>query len=250
MHFPHAVRDPIHGYIRLTDLEIRGIDTPELQRLRGITQLGLTERVFPGARHSRFEHALGALEVVTRIFEELRGRLGIAGLLEPLGVPVKTEEYEHWVTVARWVALLHDLGHAPFSHVTEGLLPDGRNHEDVTSELVRGGAIAKVLDRAGERLARDVRTVLAHEAPLDRPARFVRETIAGSVGADRMDYLLRDSHATGVSYGVFVTYVYDSVYQLVGTISPDPDGAGPQPRLAERTTFDTRGIAIKVESGT
>ncbi|MFQ5655395.1 MAG: HD domain-containing protein, partial [Planctomycetota bacterium] len=101
MSYPHAIRDPIHGYVRLTAAEIRGIDTPEMQRLRGISQLGLTERVYPGARHSRFEHAIGALEVVTRILEELRGRLGVAGVLRPLGIPPRSREYERLLETAR-----------------------------------------------------------------------------------------------------------------------------------------------------
>ncbi len=203
MRLPHVVRDPIHGYVRLSDEEIRGIDSREIQRLRGISQLGLTERVYPGARHSRFEHALGALEVVTRIFEELRGRLGVAGILEPLGVRPSVDEYDHLLRVARWVALLHDLGHAPFSHVTERLLPQGRNHEDLTSQLVDHGEIGPILSAAGAAVSDDVRAVLRDSDTLSPALRFVRETVAGPLGADRMDYLLRDSYATGVNYGVF-----------------------------------------------
>lgn len=207
LHLPHAIRDPIHGYIRLTDAEIRGIDTPEFQRLRSISQLGLTEQVYPGARHSRFEHALGALEVVTRILETLRGRLGLETLLGPLELEPEPDAFEELLVVARWVALLHDLGHAPFSHVTESLLPTGASHERVTRRILREGEVGRVVAHHGEAVSTSVDRVLAaaggEAVELSPALAFVRELVTGPVGADRMDYLLRDSAATGVSYGVF-----------------------------------------------
>lgn len=207
MHLPHAIRDPIHGFIRLTDAEIRGIDTREFQRLRSISQLGLTERVYPGARHSRFEHALGALEVVTRILETLRGKLGLETLLGPLELDPNTEQFERLVTVARWVALLHDLGHAPFSHVTESLLPTGASHERATRRILQHGTIGKVLADQGDDVFHAVDQILAfaggEPVELEPALAFASELVTGPVGADRMDYLLRDSSATGVSYGVF-----------------------------------------------
>ncbi|MEE8142798.1 MAG: HD domain-containing protein [Planctomycetota bacterium] len=221
MHFPHAIRDPIHGYIRLTEAEVRGIDTPEVQRLRGISQLGLTERVYPGARHSRFEHALGCLEVATRIFEELRGRIGIAGLLTPLGLPAQLADYQALLAVVRWVGLLHDLGHAPFSHVSEDLLPMGQSHEHLTVEMVSSGAVGEVLRQTGENLYEQVIQIL-HPASQDLPPplAFAREVISGPLGADRMDYLLRDSAATGVSYGIF------DLGRILHTLQPAPSRGG------------------------
>ncbi len=204
MHFPHVIRDPIHGYIRLTDAEIAGIDSREVQRLRQISQLGLTERVYPGARHSRFEHALGTLFVATRMLESLRGRYGLEALLTPLGVSTTETEYQQLLGVARWSALLHDIGHAPFSHVTEERLPPGSTHEDLTFQLIQNGDVEGRLRHAGQHLAESVTAVLnPNAADLPRPLQFVRELLAGPIGADRMDYLLRDSAATGVSYGVF-----------------------------------------------
>lgn len=214
LRYSEAIRDPIHGYVRLTEPELAGIDSREVQRLRGIAQLGLTDRVYPGARHTRFEHALGTLEVATRIFEDLRGRLGLEGLLPRLGLPVRSGEYDRLVTLTRWVALLHDVGHPPFSHVTEGLLQDGRSHEQLTVDLVRSGHVGELLAAQDSTLLADVLEVLGvmSRAPRDcaeshvdlaPPLAFVREVIAGEIGADRMDYLLRDSAATGVSYGIF-----------------------------------------------
>lgn len=207
MKTPHAIRDSIHGYVRLSDLEIEGIDTRELQRLRGISQLGLTERVYPGARHSRFEHALGTLEVATRILEDLRARLGLEGLLAPLGLSPQRSEYDRLLQITRWVALLHDVGHTPFSHGTEHLLPGGVGHEAWTAKLVSGGQVGDVIRGHDPELLEDVLRVLrvAHKTRSKLPPAlaFARELIAGEIGADRMDYLLRDSAATGVRYGVF-----------------------------------------------
>ncbi|MGE3165555.1 MAG: HD domain-containing protein [Planctomycetota bacterium] len=229
--YPEAIRDPIHGYVRLTEFELAGIDAREVQRLRSIAQLGMTDRVYPGARHSRFEHALGTLEVATRIFEDLRGRLGIDGLLPRLGLPPRAVDYERLLALTRWVALLHDVGHPPFSHVTEGLLPGGRSHEQLTVDLVRGGQVGGVLRRSDPTLLDDVVRVLeamsftSEDAAsggecLPPPLAFAREVIAGEVGADRMDYLLRDSAATGVSYGIF------DLDRILHTLVPVEAGRG------------------------
>ena len=197
-----AIRDSIHGTVRLSSLERRMFDTIEVSRLRRVSQLGLTELVFPGARHSRFEHALGSLAVVTRLFEELRGRVGLSSWMPALN---RTEsEFEHLLNVARLVAMLHDLGHTPFSHATESLLLGGDNHEDLTLRLIRSGEVSEVLSKGGSALREDVLHCLDLRRPaIDHAIGFIREVITGPLGADRMDYLLRDSRATGVSYGIF-----------------------------------------------
>ena len=209
-----AIRDAIHRYIPLTRLELQLLDCPEVQRLRHIAQLGLTERVYPGARHSRFEHALGTLHLATRVFEEMRGRLGIRGVLEPLGIEPSEREFDRWVTVTRLVALFHDLGHAPFSHVTEELLAvDGERvgHETITLRLVESydkeNSAADLLRKTDRELHDSVvlilRALANNESVLPPALAFAANVIAGPIGADRMDYLLRDSAATGVNYGLF-----------------------------------------------
>jgi len=216
-----AIRDSIHGTVRLSSLERRMFDTLELSRLRRVSQLGLTELVFPGARHSRFEHALGSLAVVTRLFEELRGRVGLSAWMPVLDR--SESEFAHLLDVARLVAMLHDLGHTPFSHATEGLLVAGGNHEDLTFRLIRRGEVSDVLSAGGSALRDDVINCLDLRQPaLDPAIGFIREAITGPLGADRMDYLLRDSRATGVSYGIF------DLDRVIHTVVPleSTDGEG------------------------
>lgn len=163
--------------------------------------------------------------MATRTMEELRGRCGLDDLMPRLGLPAQSTEYEQLLRTVRWVALLHDVGHPPFSHVTEGLLPDAGGdepltHEELTLELVQAGAVADALALDGAQAASDVLEVLRvlsrpENAGGSRPSEtgsrellpphleFARQVIGGPIGADRMDYLLRDSAATGVSYGVF-----------------------------------------------
>ena len=240
-----AIRDPIHGYIPLTATELRLLDCVEVQRLRHIAQLGLTQWVYPGARHSRFEHALGTLHVASRVFEEMRGRLGVARCLRPLGVDPNEREFEHLQDTARCVALLHDLGHAPFSHVTEELLPalsrsptssngdtsgaTTTSHEALTVELATQGSVGDCLRQCDPALYEDVLSVLRAlatpnegEPQLSAPLAFVAHVIAGPIGADRMDYLLRDSAATGVNYGLFDL---QRVLHTVIPVTPTAEGA-------------------------
>ena len=93
MQFSEAIRDPVHGMIRLENSDLDLIDSAPFQRLRNVRQLGLTDRVYPGACHSRFEHALGTMEVTTRLLEEMKSRLGLADLLRPLAISVSEDNY-------------------------------------------------------------------------------------------------------------------------------------------------------------
>jgi len=198
-----AIRDPVHRLIRLEREDLPLLDGAPVQRLRSISQLGLTDRVYPGARHSRFEHALGTLEVATMLLEEMRARLGLDALLGPLGLPESEDNWDQLVRMARLVALLHDIGHAPFSHVSEGLLPSG-GHEQMTLALLEHPAVADHLRQRGDAICDAVMRIL-DPTDLDLPPhlRFVRSLVCGRFGADRMDYLLRDSHCLGVQYGCF-----------------------------------------------
>jgi len=221
-----AIRDPIHGYVAFEPAEMRLIDTAEVQRLRRISQLGLTELVYPGARHSRLEHAIGTVAVVTRLFEGLRGRLGLERWFGALGLAATDREFGRTLAIARAAALLHDIGHAPFSHVTEELLPAGEGHEDRTLRLAREGEVGVALGERGTEFRDAVLACLdPRREPSEPPLAFVRETISGSLGADRMDYLLRDSRATGVSYGIF------DLERVLHTVVPIESDRAPGVRL-------------------
>ncbi|GAB6135184.1 HD domain-containing protein [Thermococcus prieurii] len=157
------VHDPIHGGIELDDFAVKLVDTAEFQRLRRITQLGLAFLVYPSARHTRFEHSLGTFHIARLIRERNPG----------------IDEG------AVYSALLHDLGHYPFSHTLECLFP---RHEDNTRWLIKHGEIGDVLM---ERFSlREFLGLLKH--PL----------VSGDIDADRMDYLVRDAYYTGVAYGL------------------------------------------------
>lgn len=176
-------RDPVHGLIELggADAEVGGVlDTRALQRLRRIRQMGFASLVYPGAEHSRFGHALGAFHVAGRV----AARLGLAA------------------DVARDVklaALVHDVGHGPFSHAWEAAL-GGASHEDWGRRILAEDA--------------ELRAALAAVAP-DLPARleaiftkryspgFARKLVSSQLDVDRMDYLLRDAHYSGVGYSTF-----------------------------------------------
>ena len=175
---PKIVNDPVYGFIavpRGTVLEV--VDHPWFQRLRRIKQLSLTHYVYPGAQHTRFQHALGALHLMTEALDSLRLK----------GVEITNEEYE----AAQLAILLHDIGHGPFSHTLEGDIIDA-HHESLTLCFMR----ALNTSFAGRlELAIDVFTG-AH------PKAFLHQLVSGQLDIDRLDYLNRDSYFTGVSEGV------------------------------------------------
>ena len=123
-----SLRDPVHGFIRADRLEAALINSRPLQRLRHIHQLGLTYLVFPGAEHSRFSHVLGAMHLAGRAYDALAAKAG--GALEA-GAPSRSRRR------VRAAALLHDLGHAPFSHSAEELFEGGIDHERMTRAAAR-----------------------------------------------------------------------------------------------------------------
>ncbi len=167
-----SVRDPVHGSIPLDEWVIPLIDSAAFQRLRRIQQLGTAHLVYPGANHRRFEHSIGAYH--------LAGRLAEA---------VHLDEQE--TLTLRAAALLHDVGHGPFSHAFEELQHhEGARHEDTTVDLVRWGPLADLLRQGG------IDPVAVSEAVVGQGP--LSGIVSGALDADRMDYLLRDAHYTGV----------------------------------------------------
>ncbi|HEY4594415.1 MAG TPA: HD domain-containing protein, partial [Thermoanaerobaculia bacterium] len=118
-----SIRDPVHGFVRADPLETALVNSRPVQRLRFIHQLGFTFLVFPGAEHSRFGHVIGAMHLAGRVYDALCSKSG--GML-----PGESRAPER--RLARAAALLHDLGHAPFSHSAEDLFEGGIDHEEMT----------------------------------------------------------------------------------------------------------------------
>lgn len=191
------LRDPVHGLVAFEgDFEkvaLTLLDTREVQRLRRIRQLGLTSLVFPGAEHSRFAHALGAAHVMTRLLEHVTPRQ--AELPEALRLdPMRARD-------AFAAAMLHDLGHGPFSHLFEEVMPSARAHETWTTAIITDPAteVNAALRAFDPDMPARVASLIAGEHPVP----WLASAISGTLDVDRCDYLLRDSHMTGVAYGIY-----------------------------------------------
>lgn len=186
---PRRYNDPVHGIITLEResaadrLLMALIDAPEMQRLRRIRQLGLAYVAFQGAEHSRFAHSLGVMHTMTLALDALR-RSGVALDAETC-------------LCARAAALLHDLGHGPFSHVMEKVLH--QRHEDWTARILRAPETTVHVRLAAYDPA--LPETLAALTAGDFQPQFVAQLVSSQLDCDRFDYLLRDSLMTGVSYG-------------------------------------------------
>jgi hypothetical protein len=170
-----TIKDSVHDHIEVEGVAAALLDTPPVQRLRRVSQLGTAALVYPSANHTRFEHSLGVYELATRALDQL---------------DIRGEDAK----AVRAAALLHDVGHGPFSHTLEELLyrRTGRYHDDVT-DLLAQDAVAGVFD--------------SYDVDRDRVAGLIAgkgrlgQLVAGELDVDRMDYLVRDAHHTGVPYG-------------------------------------------------
>jgi HD superfamily phosphohydrolase len=178
------IKDPLYGYIRLTEIERNVIDTLAVQRLRRIRQLAGAEFVYPAANHTRFEHVLGTMY--------------LAGVVsDNLPVQLTADERQR----IRLAALLHDVGHAPFSHLFEPLLLKymGRNHEDMSRWIIADSTLADVINKQG--IDAKALSGLAVGKPSKTEKPFLGQIISSSFDVDKMDFVVRDSYHTGAGYG-------------------------------------------------
>ncbi|GGI97587.1 hypothetical protein GCM10010885_04080 [Alicyclobacillus cellulosilyticus] len=184
--FEKVLKDPVHDEIRVDDPWIwRLVNTAAVQRLRRIRQLGTSYLTFHGAEHSRFTHSLGAYETMRRVLDHLRKECG-------------WPEHERDRRLALAAALLHDVGHGPFSHTFESIHPV--HHEHWTRRILEEDEeLHGILAEMGEDFTAELIAILRKEG--GNP--YIRQLIASQLDVDRMDYLLRDALHTGVSYGRF-----------------------------------------------
>lgn len=184
MRFAGEITDPIHRYIRFSETEREIVDTVIFQRLRGIRQLAGAHLVYPSAQHSRFEHSIGTMHIAGYAGETLfsKGYFGDEDKVQQL----------------RLAALLHDIGHGPFSHLFEEVLMEKQNmnHEDMGRQIISQSEISDILGKHGYNSS-DICELSFGQSNIQ----FFNEIISGALSADMMDYLPRDGLFTGVEYG-------------------------------------------------
>ncbi len=226
-------RCPIYGFITLSEWEREVVSQPAFQRLRRIGQLAFTNYVYPGAMHTRFEHSLGVMHMATLLYDGIMERS--RDLLEST-FGYNEEGLGRHRALVRLTALLHDVGHSPFSHAGEEIFPRKEDsgsgepyaHEEYSATVIRH-RFADVIGshRANNNYgftADDVAALLEGSADTES-ALFWRGLVTSQMDADRMDYLLRDSHHAGVDYGRF------DWRRLVQTIEAVPGVNGGSPAL-------------------
>jgi len=223
-------RDPVHGFIKADPDEMGVIDTPAFQRLRNIHQLATTFLVYPGANHTRFEHSIGVMHLSGLIFDELMEKRDLPRYLAEAEVPKDEEPQDYYRKALRLASLIHDLGHPPFSHPGERLMPELDKVKDREGKSLKAHhehytvAIAlnsEIRERVGNdsllKMALNIAVKQEHlrealqelgepwENWQDRSRinMILNEILTGDLGTDRIDYLLRDSLYTGTKYGIF-----------------------------------------------
>lgn len=168
------IRDTIHGNVEFDDTSAKILDLPEMQRLRGINQLGFDYFVYPGANHTRFEHSIGSMhitnELIKNIWDGKNAELGI-------------------------VALIHDVGHGPFSHQSEDVIMKftKKSHEQHGEQRIRNSRIKDYIQDSGMSFRKVMEYFKGGESC---------EIVGGALGSDRIDYIMRDAYYTGVAYGM------------------------------------------------
>ena len=188
------IKDPVHGYVYITEAEKTIIDSYPVQRLHRLRQLAGAEYVYPGANHTRFEHSVGVMYLAGRVAEN------------PYISQIVSEEEAETVKLA---GLLHDVGHGPFSHVFEHLLIKelDKTHEDITSWIINKSELKDTISKAGYR-PEDIAKLAVGKLHKPKKA-FLDQIISSTVDVDKQDFIVRDTHHTGAEYG------YIDIFRLI-----------------------------------
>ena len=214
----YQFRDPIHGFIEVSELELKIIDSQPFQRLRNIKQLSTTYLVYPGAEHTRFGHSLGVMHLVTKAFASaLDNYRAVHG--DDLFDNTRKQWYNQ---LLRLIALTHDLGHAPFSHGSEALFDDGAVHENFTKKIICETEISQYICDIGDDFRQKhgadesyaitpelLWLIYGEKNPelnfnyIMPDFKFLKSFMDSELDCDKMDYLLRDSYYCGVNYGKY-----------------------------------------------
>ena len=242
---PFYIRDPIHGFIELSEWEREIINHPVFQRLRRIRQLAWTDMVYPGASHNRFEHSIGVMHVATRMFRNIRHR---SETILKNEANYKDEGLGRELAFIRICSLLHDIGHGPFSHAAEELMPISEStgkpyeHEAYSSEAV--SLMEDVINHPINKknygfTVQDIKDFLSGEVA-DESRLLWRNLLSSQLDADRADYLLRDSHHIGVAYG---RYDLDRLVSTL-TVAIDPETDAPVLAVEEGGWHASEGFIL------
>ncbi|TKY92124.1 MAG: HD domain-containing protein [Candidatus Methanomarinus sp.] len=209
----YEIRDSIYGFITFNDWEKEIINHPAFQRLRRIQQLSLTSMVYPGAIHTRFEHSLGVMQFATLLYDAIvnndENEKILKDKLSYNEVGLKKDKQ-----LIRLAALLHDVGHAPFSHATEEIMPindqTGKpyRHEDYTTAIIKGPLKEAIenhqINKTNYNItAEEVAALIEGNVEILRDRIFWKVIISSQLDADKGDYLLRDSYCIGIKYGIY-----------------------------------------------
>jgi HD superfamily phosphohydrolase len=188
------IKDPVHGYVYITEEEKEIIDSFPVQRLRRLRQLAGAEYVYPGANHTRFEHSVGVMYLAGKVLENPN-----------IFQHISEEEVE----IVRIAALLHDVGHGPFSHVFEHLLDKelGKTHEDMTYWIITNSELKEAIKKFGFNPEEIGKLAVGR---LQKPKKaFLDQIISSAVDVDKLDFVVRDTHHTGAEYG------YVDIFRLI-----------------------------------
>ncbi len=190
------IKDPVHGYVYITEKEKEIIDSYPVQRLRRLRQLAGAEYVYPGANHTRFEHSVGVMYLAGKVAENPN----ISQLI--------SEEEAGMVRIA---ALLHDVGHGPFSHIFEHLLTKELNktHEDMTAWIIRNSELRDIINKLGYEAANIAELAVGKLYKSGKA--FLNQIIRSSIDVDKLDFVVRDTYHTGAAYG------FVDVFRLIHT---------------------------------